>query len=461
MYTSLMIDGVVNWGRSLPRWLTWPIITGLFLRIAGLSFVVGYGGAHLLIYGDGNGYLELARNLHNGFGFSSLWEGQLIPEVFRTPGLPILLAPFSGSLSGVIFYLFLITTLSGILLPLLVWVIGRKIFGNRNGIIAGAFTALEPNLIFYSWFPLTEIPFLLFMLGGLVALIFSRERRSLLLAVFSGTLFGYAVLIRPGTLAIFIIVLVACFFWELRKKTGLWRNSLVSLFFILVLLTPWVSRNHYISGSYSLAGVGWRNVYTDYLASVRALENKTAFWDEKKKLKDDADSLFGLSRVELNDPKNAAALREYSVNELLQHKGTVVKLETSLLFSFFTNDSYYSVLGRLKMIPYVYGRSSPTYMLLTEKFAAIPKIFKEMSRQYFIPVVGRIFTIGILVLAVVGFFRSRSPFKYVLALSIILLAVSATAIGLGVEARLRLPVQPFLFLLAAAAFMERPKKYEA
>ena len=72
-----------------------------------------------------------------------------------------------------------------------------------------------------------------------------------------------------------------------------------------------------------------------------------------------------------------------------------------------------------------------------------------MARQYSIPFIGRIISIGLIIGAVVGFFRVRNRIRYVLASVIILAAITSTVSGLGVESRFRVPIMPFIFMLAS------------
>ncbi len=137
---------------SLPRALIWIILISLLLHVAGLLFVLVTRDSGKLVYGDAQGYVQLAQNLRQGFGFvTSSTDGTLTPQLVRTPGLPFLLVPFVAYSSGLIVYLILLTVLSGLLLPYFVWWIGRRLFNERVSLIAACITAFEPMLIFFSW----------------------------------------------------------------------------------------------------------------------------------------------------------------------------------------------------------------------------------------------------------------------------------------------------------------------
>lgn len=286
----------------------------------------------------------------------------------------------------------------------------------------------------------------------------SRVYRRADLALLSGLCAAAAVYVRPGNYFLMLLgygMLIAVDIW--KRRYG-WRLPAMSLLLMVTLLAPWMGRMYAATGSFSLSATGWRNVYTDYLASIRAVENGTMFWDEKEKLKLDADFQFGLSRWELNDPANGAVLRDYALKEIIQRPVTVLKLQTMIFISFFTNDSYASYLMRFGFIPQIIGRSSPTYVLLTEGVSGMGKIVYEMQRQWFVPVWGRLVSVGLLLVALVGAWRHRmNPIVWWCILLIGWTALASSAIGLGVEARLRISIMPLIFFLAGSAF-ERKKR---
>ena len=318
--------------------------------------------------------------------------------------------------------------------------------------IAAALVAFEPHLVFFSFVLLTEIPFTLCMLGGFLLVLKAAERNAAPLAIVGGALLGYSILIRPGFFPVFLLsgigTLGVLFF---LKDWGRLRVVALTCSAVLVLLAPWAARMHEVTGVVALSGAGWRNVYTDYVASVRAVEKKTAFHEEKAILEARVGEL-GFSRVELNSPVSASALRSFSLDELWEHRGTVLKLESALLASFFLHDGYFYEFIRFGFLTERgEGHIPVTFTLLSRGVAGVPAIFEELARQRFIPVLGRLFTLMIFVGMVFGFAVTRDRLRFLLAGVIILSAIAATAIGLGVESRSRLPFEPFMFIFTGAA----------
>lgn len=462
---SIFKEGGAGEGMGVRSALMFIILCAVIVRLTVLFNVLSVVGTDPLVYGDAVSYIELAQNIHSGVGFvSSRQTGIPVPEVFRTPGLPLLLSPFSETSTTLAWYFFILCIVSGLLLPYSTYLIGTRVLSTEGALIAAGITAFEPHLIFFSMLPQTEIPFMLFAYGGLAIVLTTHTKEKILLSLFSGVLLGYAILIRPGFLPVCLAAILMTMGYLWYTKMGL-KQLIIILVGVLAAISPWMIRTHQLTGVYSLSGAGWRNVYTDYLASVRAIEHQTEFSDEKKNLKATAEEA-GVPTEQVDNPAYGVKLRDYSLKELWVHKNTVVKLEPILLTSFFFQDGYYFQFQRFLLVPDDGDTShiSPTLTLLHKGLRGIPDVLQELSKQLFIPIIGRIFTIGTFLLACLGFFCTRGRLRYVFVIVIVLSAVTATAIGLGVEARLRLPVEPLLFIFVSAAlvrfFPKRVTAYE-
>ncbi len=441
---------------KIPRPLLYTMSVAVIIRLVVLLLVLWIGaGESILGYGDAGGYLELATNMAQGNGYVSKNDitGIVAPEVFRSPGLPVLLVPFTLVPHGLIVWAVVFSIITGILLPFITYSITDRLFGKKPAMIAAVLVAVEPHLIWFSWLPLSEMPFILFSLAGFLLVLHAWEKKSYPLFFVSGILLGYAVLIRPPFLAIFGLLLVIAAAWLLFKRVDVKRILIIAAGMALLLI-PWSARNWVHSGSFSVSGMGWSNVYLDYLASLRAVDNATPFYIEKKNLEMNPPS--GISPADVQNPASSAKLREAVLSEFWQRRGTVLSVQTASLLSFFTNDSYYYYLRRFGLVEEKArpegGTGSVTYAFLTKGLGGISHAVAELERQYFIPLFGRLFTGGILVLAVIGvWYERRKPMTWVLAAIIAAVGLLSTGAGLAVEVRYRVPVEPFIFMLAGVA----------
>jgi 4-amino-4-deoxy-L-arabinose transferase-like glycosyltransferase len=133
----------------------------------------------------------------------------------------------------------------GVATVLFVFAIGRRLAGDRVGLVAAAITAVYPNLVFHTAAPLTETLFnALFTLTIYLAIAgpwrehrFERWRLLLL-----GLLVGVCTLVRPVTLPILVVLGVAWLLFGFGWRRALTHAALVTVI-ALVTIAPWIIRN--------------------------------------------------------------------------------------------------------------------------------------------------------------------------------------------------------------------------
>ena len=228
-----------------------------------------------LVYADSLHYASLAKNLaeRGAFGtrvgewdedrsvvrdaatLQSWLDGNMGPpfhhDRYRTPGYPVLLAPWSKFLSSPVIPMALIQTAAGVLTVLLVWHWAFLLAGPRGASVAAVFAALEPAGIIHAPLLLSDtLGAALFLLGLFLFWRLLREPQERpLRAGLIGLLFGATVMVRPVSL--YLYVPLALFLLP-RKKS-------LAVFLAAVYLLPalWVARNfRYGSPTFSCI-TGW------------------------------------------------------------------------------------------------------------------------------------------------------------------------------------------------------------
>ena len=218
----------------------------------------GFGIERLIIFGqDGDSYeyVSLAQTMISDGRFAMSPES--VPESFRTPGYPALLAAIlllTGSLAAIPIVQIVLAALScG-----LIYLLGEHFFSSRVGLAAAVLFALEPAVLTNSFISASDVPFVFLLLCGTYALA-ARERgvRALLLG---GVLFGAAALVRP--LGLYVIPLVLL--WLLWEERGAWRPVLrAGALFLLgaaIIVAPWMARNYLLFHQATLSSVGGYNI---------------------------------------------------------------------------------------------------------------------------------------------------------------------------------------------------------
>lgn len=225
------------------RWLVATVLLGLVLRV---SWVLWVSREPQGIFLDPTRYLGYARQIADGNGMVEPLTGD--PTAYYPPGYPWFLgivtwlsSPFTDSpwlVAG------LLQAALGAASVALVAFVAKHLAGARAGLVAAVVYALYPNLIFHTGALLGETLYNFLFLAFLAA-VFSRpwdasfSRRRI---VGCGVLLGLAVLVRPISLAVIPVLVLA---WLLARKdyrvTARWTVAL--LLGVAVAILPWTVRN--------------------------------------------------------------------------------------------------------------------------------------------------------------------------------------------------------------------------
>ncbi len=132
-----------------PRWIG---MLGLVLLAMGLR-----AGACIALPGhlsdDRDVYLAIARGIADGRGFSS--PGSTTPTAFRPPLYPLLLAPISDDNDAAL-RAALHCGLAGAMTACVLWLAALSGLSPGRQLLAGVVVAIDPLLVYYATFPMTE-----------------------------------------------------------------------------------------------------------------------------------------------------------------------------------------------------------------------------------------------------------------------------------------------------------------
>jgi 4-amino-4-deoxy-L-arabinose transferase-like glycosyltransferase len=194
-------------------------------------------------------YQEIAVNLAEGRGFMlsekpTSWRPPLYPFVlsivYRVAGTtdPVAARVFQAGLSLVNL--------------LLVYLLGRRLFGERAGLGGAAIFAFYPSFLFYNNHLLTEglFTFLLTVTAYLLA-VYLDSRRALILAL-AGASLGLTVLTREILLPmVAVMALLAGHVTRWRPRPWAAHVAALAVAF-LVVVTPWAVRNTRLQETFTL-----------------------------------------------------------------------------------------------------------------------------------------------------------------------------------------------------------------
>ncbi len=228
-------------------WLVGVLVLAALLRAGALAV----GSGHLSE--DRDDYLVVARH-YVTHGFWHSFEN--IPDSFRPPLLPLVMAALmkagGGSAALGVFQLVL-----GTATVALTWHIGRRLGLGRLSAVAAALVALDPLLVEYTTFPMTETLFT-FLVTLFIALA-TPKKRDAAAPRFStarlaalGAVFGASALCRPTIWPVAGLVAIWLAVRTLRGQepvARVVRGTLVALVATVVVVSPWVIRNARLLGA--------------------------------------------------------------------------------------------------------------------------------------------------------------------------------------------------------------------
>ncbi len=259
-----------------------------------------------------------------------------MPEGFRTPAYPAVLAAIYAVVGHRIIMVVVLQTLLVALMAWLLFRICTLYFRSSVGWLAVALFAwncefLElPNLL------LTETLFtLLIVLAVWWLLVFAQQGR-IRYVIAAGIAVGIAALCRPAA-AYYAVALVPIIAWTRRTD---WRHAAAA---VLVLFTvvagtvsPWLARNKAVFGLARLSAVEGLNLYLYNIAFVDAERHGTDWPVERRRLSQDlqtvidAEQLNPLEAADIGRQRAMDRIREDPVGYAKIHlKGSLMMLATN------------------------------------------------------------------------------------------------------------------------------------
>jgi 4-amino-4-deoxy-L-arabinose transferase-like glycosyltransferase len=228
--------------------LIWIVLVAFLLRIAYIAVFDTYDYPGSDKYGMGFETGAIARSIASGHGFSSPFRTLSGPSAWLAPLYPYLVAgvfELFGIYSGTsAFVIFVFNSLCSALTCVPMFLLGRRMFSRRIGVISAWIWALAPPAMFWAvrwvWETSASTLLLTWLIWMTLTLAESENIRSWL---WFGFAWGVAALTNPSLLSFFPISL-AYPLWQRKQSSQPWlsRGVIVALLF-LNIITPWLIRN--------------------------------------------------------------------------------------------------------------------------------------------------------------------------------------------------------------------------
>lgn len=211
----------------------------LLVRVAVIVADSGY-----LPQQDAWDYDRHARSIAAGDGFpDSYYALDRGPSALRAPGYPFFLGGLYAVSGDSIALGRLANAALGTLAVLLLYLIAKRVWGRRVGLLAAGLAAVFPPLVLLSRELLSEPLFIALELGMVLAVLEFRRMRELRWAALAGLLMGLAALTRNPGPALAIPLVVGL--WVVRPRRS-WAAAAVpglAVLCALLAIAPWTVRN--------------------------------------------------------------------------------------------------------------------------------------------------------------------------------------------------------------------------
>ncbi len=223
-----------------------------------------------LLTPDSRDYAALADDLRADGTFGPRHS----PEIFRTPGYPLLIAACAER--GLLFF---VQILLDVALVALVWKLAAMVVSRRAAIIAATFQAITPLVVAASCRVLSDSVYAFLFMLSVLLLVRHIKKGSFRALVASAILLSAACYFRPVGLAmagVFALVL-------LTRPQRLW-NTGVFTGVVLACIAPWVLRNQAAGGYWGFSSFATDSMYAYSAPQTLAQAEGISMEDARAKL---------------------------------------------------------------------------------------------------------------------------------------------------------------------------------
>lgn len=412
---------------SFKMWHSIKILFIIFIVATCIGFVFIFTKP-LSYYTFSTEYDLYARNMLAGRGFTSDAEATYTPDVYRVPGYSLFLCLMYKIFGINYFFVMMVQVFLNSSVCIFIFYITRRYFNLRFAYLVSFTVAIYPFTTIFVQVIYSEILCIFLFSLGIFLFERGRESEKILFFILSGIVFGYCLLVRPGT-ALFSLFLTGAYF-AIADIKKIWRHLLVFNFCVMLVWSPWIIRNYRVSGRFiPLTIEGKEMVYWATGAIGKYFENRmdnpkfvNQMKDIHKKLEDS--KLIGMNKKIMEEDlyfeyaiKN---VRDNPISYLFAVIKRIPRMWISKIYSDDTGRSYgYEIFG---------------------------------GKQILFDLV-KYFTMSNLLLAVYGIWAVRHNLKKYIFLMLPIIYFSLTHAFLLAEARFTLPARPFLLIFALIGFL--------
>ncbi len=394
---------------------------------------------------DSYGYWQIAYNVKEYGIFSQSYELPIEPDYYRTPLYPLFII-LAESVQIETYPIIFLQIVLGVAATFYTYKLSKAISNNLFiANIAALFMALDvPNIVMNN-IVMTETLFtflLLITFYYFVRYMQTNERKLLLL---SAVLCGLTILCRP--IGFFLPVFFSAFllikFWSEKKKAFI--NIILFSIITIIMISPWLLRNKSTFGHYFMSVIREHDMQNYQAAAVygevhhKSLPEaqSTLRWKTFKSFPGDANKQpYEYARYIEND----------AMDFVFEHPGILIKHHAEQFMHFFLKPCRAYIDIQL-------GNWGAGYNTIPKNYPIFKYLFEHNSKLT-ISIV--FFQLGMLLVMYLAclfsffYFKQEKQLFYFLLSALLVLCFANLTLPYVTESRFRVPMVPYLSMIAAA-----------
>jgi 4-amino-4-deoxy-L-arabinose transferase-like glycosyltransferase len=393
-----------------------PAVIVVLAVVLRLAFVILFGNTLSL---QASGYDEYAANLIAGHGYTRFAD--LHPDSDVPPLYSFFLAGVYLVLGRSPIPVALIQIGFDVITILAIYSIGKRVAGNTTGLLAAAFTAFYPYLLFQNLTTNDTAIFIMLLVLGVWAAYHVETQQDWRWAMLAGVCFGLAALTK--TLVILLLPMLALP-WLWRWKLQATKVVIAMGIPFMLVIMPWIIRNTRLHGTFTLISLNdGSNLYQGNNPCVADL--LLAGWDAQWS------NCMTPTPPGMTQVQESAWFREQALTYLRTHVDQWPRLFAAKFINLWTPDLMpnnvppFAKLANDAVLQY----EQPAFLLA-----------RKLHLLYFTP---------LLILAIIGLWRAATDRRPIWPIVAVLIAITVAYLIYHPSTRYRSPADPFLFVLSA------------
>ncbi len=248
----------------------------------GLGILVWLANRAAVWHPDSASYQNTALNLLYNGRFSRATAPPLLPEVFRTPGYPLVLAGTYGLFGPTTLPVVILQSLCATATVALTWALGRRLFGARVGFWAAAVLCLDIASICSCQLLMSETLFALLVLLAFWCYLRGPEHTGFY--ALSGLALACAVHVRPIGYYLVPVAAVGVVIQAVRGRLRPVRSAIAFLAAPLLLVGGWQAYNLHRTGVARFSSIEGLNMYFYRAGGVVSLKTHRPLFEVHREM---------------------------------------------------------------------------------------------------------------------------------------------------------------------------------